>query len=99
MAVGLLGASVSCTTTYDQYGKPRKTVDPGVATVGILAAGVIGYALANSDDDKEDAYNDDYGYYDDQPSYSYNRYGGYDRYERRGYGRYDRYDRRGNVCR
>ena len=38
---------VSCMTTYDAYGRPVQSVDPGAAAVGIAAAGVLGYALAN----------------------------------------------------
>ncbi len=37
----------SCTTTYDYYGRPVQSVDPGVAMAGIAAAGLVGYALAN----------------------------------------------------
>ena len=47
-AILLLAAgSVSCVTTYDAAGRPVQTVDPVVATAGIAAAGLIGYALAN----------------------------------------------------
>jgi hypothetical protein len=38
---------VSCTTAYDGWGRPVQTVDPGVALLGVAAAGVAGYALAN----------------------------------------------------
>ena len=44
---GLFGSSVSCTTTYDRNGRPVQSVDPGAATAGVVAAGIIGYALAN----------------------------------------------------
>lgn len=44
-AVALGG--VSCMTTYDAYGRPVQSVDPGAAAAGIAAAGVLGYALAN----------------------------------------------------
>jgi hypothetical protein len=43
----LAAGSVSCVTTYDSAGRPVQTVDPVVATAGIAAAGLIGYALAN----------------------------------------------------
>ena len=46
--LALLGLSASCTTTYDAYGSPRQSVDPGVALVGVAAAGIAGYAIANS---------------------------------------------------
>jgi len=44
-----LGA-VSCMTTYDAYGRPVQSVDPGAAVAGVAAAGLIGYALANDND-------------------------------------------------
>lgn len=43
--------ATSCTTTYDAYGQPRQTVDPGLAVAGAAAAGLIGYAIANNKDD------------------------------------------------
>jgi len=43
----LLSLTVSCTTTYDAYGRPQQSVDPVVAAAGIVAAGAIGYAIAN----------------------------------------------------
>ncbi|GAA5497009.1 hypothetical protein Rhal01_03197 [Rubritalea halochordaticola] len=48
--VTALGLS-NCTTTYDAYGRPVQSVDPGLATAGIIGAGVLGYALANDNDD------------------------------------------------
>ena len=49
-------ASVSCVTTYDAYGRPVQTVDPGMAVAGVAAAGLIGYAIA-------DNHNHHHGYY------------------------------------
>ena len=46
-----IGSSVSCMTSYDAYGNQRQSVDPGVALVGVAAAGLVGYALANDHDD------------------------------------------------
>lgn len=46
----------SCTTTYDAYGRPQQSVDPGMAVAGVAAAGLLGYALA-------DNHNDHRGYY------------------------------------
>lgn len=46
----LIGMTTSCTTTYDAYGYPQQMVDPAVAVAGILAAGVIGYAIADNND-------------------------------------------------
>lgn len=40
-------AGTSCMTTYDSYGRPVQSVDPGVAVAGVAAAGLIGYALAD----------------------------------------------------
>lgn len=44
-------ASTSCMTTYDAYGRPVQSVDPAAATAGVVAAGVLGYAIANNNDD------------------------------------------------
>lgn len=76
----LFGASVSCTTTYDQTGRPVKSVDPGLATVGIVTAALIGYALANDSDDRDDHYDHGYNYHDRRNSrhrrgdYRHNQY-------------------------
>lgn len=44
----------SCTTTYDAYGRPVQSVDPGTAAAGAAAAGVAGYAIGrNSDNDRK----------------------------------------------
>ncbi len=53
----LLGASLafifsSCVTSYDQAGRPIQSVDPGAALVGVAAAGLIGYAIGDNNDDK-----------------------------------------------
>jgi hypothetical protein len=39
--------STSCYTTYDSYGNARQSVDPGVALMGVAAAGLVGYARAD----------------------------------------------------
>lgn len=39
--------ATSCMTTYDAYGRPVQTVDPGAAAVGIAAAGLAGYAIGH----------------------------------------------------
>lgn len=73
-------STLSCTTTYDAYGNPRQSVDPGTAAAGVAAAGVLGYALAR---DKNKSNN----HYD---RHDYHRgHGHYNRYDR--YGRYHRY--------
>lgn len=43
-------ASTSCMTTYDAYGRPVQSVDPAAATAGVVAAGVLGYAIGNNND-------------------------------------------------
>jgi hypothetical protein len=66
--------SASCTTSYDAYGNPRQSVDPGVALMGVAAAGIVGYALA---DDNNHHHSNHYyggGYYGGG---SYGGYGGY----------------------
>jgi hypothetical protein len=53
MAVILMGAmATSCYTTYDAYGRPVQSVDPGTATAAALAAGVAGYAIGRDRDDR-----------------------------------------------
>lgn len=67
--------STNCTTTYDAYGNPRNSVDPGTAVAGAAAAGVLGYAIANKRDRNKNYHhnhNQQQGYYD--------RYGYYHRY-------------------
>lgn len=46
-----IGASMSCQTAYDAQGRPIQSVDPGVAVAGAVAAGALGYAIANDDND------------------------------------------------
>lgn len=46
-ASALALTATSCMNTYDAYGRPQQSVDPGVAIAGAAAAGVAGYALAN----------------------------------------------------
>jgi hypothetical protein len=53
---------VSCMTTYDAYGRPVQSVDPGAAAVGIAAAGVLGYALANDHHSHHHHYHGHYHY-------------------------------------
>jgi hypothetical protein len=67
--------STSCTTTYDAYGNPRQSVDPGTAAAGAAAAGVLGYTIANRRDR-----NKGYRHHHHHPQRGYyNRYG-YPRY-------------------
>lgn len=52
MVLALAGSSVGCMTTYDSQGRPVQSVDPGLAVAGVAAAGLIGYAAANNNDDR-----------------------------------------------
>ena len=71
-ALGLLlaagfGTSMSCMTTYDSYGRPVQSVDPGLAIAGVAAAGLIGYSM-----------NDHGHHYSGHHHYrTYRPYGGY----------------------
>jgi hypothetical protein len=49
LGVGAL-SSVGCMTTYDAYGRPVQSVDPGAAVAGAAAAGIVGYAIGQSGD-------------------------------------------------
>lgn len=60
--------STNCTTTYDSYGNPRQSVDPGTAVAGAAAAGVLGYAIGNNRD------NDNNHYYHHRGHGRYRRY-------------------------
>lgn len=48
----LLMSGISCMTTYDHQGRPVQSVDPGAAAAGAVAAGVLGYAIANNRGDR-----------------------------------------------
>ena len=73
-------ASVSCVTTYDAYGRPVQTVDPGMAVAGVAAAGLIGYAIADGHH-HGGYYGHGGGYYAPRPYYGGGGYyrGGYSR--------------------
>ena len=77
LAGALALSSTNCTTTYDVYGNPRQSVDPGTAVAGAAAVGVLGYALArnrsNNNRYNNNRYNDNH--------YSHHR----GHYDRRGY--------------
>jgi hypothetical protein len=74
--------ATSCTTTYDAYGRPVQSVDPGTATLGIAAAGLAGYAIGNDRDrDRRRYYGSPYRRSYDSP---YRRSRGYDSPYRRG---------------
>ena len=45
------GMTTSCMTTYDAYGNPVQSVDPGAAVAGAAAIGLLAYAAGNNNDD------------------------------------------------
>ena len=50
--VGISCLGVSCTTTYDAQGRPVQSVSPEGAAIAAVAAGVIGYAIADNNNDR-----------------------------------------------
>jgi hypothetical protein len=66
----------SCMTTYDAAGRPVQSVDPGAAAAGAIAAGALGYAIGQNND------NHNHYYYGGYRRPYYNPYG----YRRGGYG-------------
>jgi hypothetical protein len=52
--------STNCSTTYDAYGNPQQSVDPGLAIAGVAAAGLVGYAIA---DNNNNHYHNNHHYY------------------------------------
>jgi Na+/glutamate symporter len=56
-------ATTSCMTTYDAYGRPVQSVDPAAATAGVVAAGVLGYAVANKNNDRHHHHHYNRGHY------------------------------------
>ena len=61
----------SCTTTYDSYGRPVQSVDPGTAAAGAVAAGVLGYAIGQNNDNDRRYYGSGYR----RPYYQHGRRG------------------------
>lgn len=51
-AIGIACLGASCTTTYDAQGRPVQTVTPEGAAIAAVAAGVIGYAIADDNGHK-----------------------------------------------
>ena len=77
LALAIVGsfALSSCTTTYDNAGRPVQSVSPGGAAVAALAAGVVGYAIAdNNNDNHKDRNRKDYRRYSDNRNYRDVRY-------------------------
>ena len=67
-----VGAGTSCMTTYDAYGRPVQSVDPGMAVAGAAAAGLVGYAIANNNNYYHGGYYHG-GYYNHPHPYSRGR--------------------------
>lgn len=63
-------------TTYDAYGRPVQSVDPGTAAAGAVAAGALGYAIGQNNDDHHYYHG---GYYR-RPYYGYGYRRGYHRW-------------------
>ncbi|MEK7950630.1 hypothetical protein [Luteolibacter soli] len=61
-AGALAVASTSCMTTYDAAGRPVQSVDPGAAAAGAVAAGALGYAIGQHNDNDHYYYGRGYGY-------------------------------------
>ena len=55
--VASVGSGVSCMTTYDSYGRPVQSVDPGLAVAGVAAAGVLGYAAGSNNNNDNHNHN------------------------------------------
>ena len=54
ITIGALAlVSTSCTTTYDAAGRPVQSVDPGTAAAGAVAAGALGYAIGQNNNDRD----------------------------------------------
>lgn len=79
VALGLLSAfAVSCTTSYDSYGRRSQTVNPGAVAVGAVALGAIAYSVGKDRGKRKERRRnryDDYGYSDYRGGYGHG--GGY----------------------
>jgi hypothetical protein len=59
----LVFSSTSCVTTYDAAGRPVQTVDPAMAAAGVVAAGLVGYAISENNNHHHGYYRGGYGGY------------------------------------
>ena len=73
---GMVAASglSNCTTTYDAYGRPVQSVDPGAAAIGAVALGVAAYAIGKNNGSSHKHYHGHHGGY-----YKHHGYHGYKR--------------------
>ena len=88
-ALGVVLLLTNCTTTYDAQGRPVTTVTPEGAALGAVAAGLVGYAIADDDDGYKKHYRRGYG--------GYGGYGYHPQAHRYGHPQYGRYG--GGYCR
>jgi hypothetical protein len=65
-ALILACAGTSCMTTYDAYGRPVQTVDPGAAAAMAVGAAAVGYAIGEHNDHHHHYHG---GYYYGRPYY------------------------------
>lgn len=49
-------SATSCVTTYDAAGRPVQTVDPAMAAAGVVAAGLVGYAISENNNHHHHGY-------------------------------------------
>ena len=69
LVAAAIGTSVSCMNTYDAYGRPVQSVDPGAAVAGAAVAGVAGYAIGSNNNHHDRYYRGNY--YRRGPYYRY----------------------------
>ncbi len=55
-------AGTSCMTTYDAYGRPVQTVDPGAAAAIAVGAAAVGYGIGQHNDNHYHGHHHYYGY-------------------------------------
>ena len=65
-ALILAFAGTSCMTTYDAYGRPVQTVDPGAAAAIAVGAAAVGYAIGENNNHHHHYHG---GYYYGRPYY------------------------------
>jgi len=51
-AILALGGATSCTTMYDSAGRPVEVITPEGAALAAVAAGVVGYVMADDGHDR-----------------------------------------------
>ena len=71
--VGISCLGASCSTTYDAQGRPVQSVSPEGAAIAAVAAGVIGYAIADNNSNDRYYYGGRGGYYGGHGRHGYCR--------------------------